>query len=251
MSDLTGRVAIVTGGAGGIGKAYCCALGSRGCAVVVADLKDTSQAVKSVLDANGEALGVELDVTDQASADAVARLAWETYGRLDILINNAAFYLNVTQGPFEDITVDEWDRAFAVNVRGPWLCAKSVYPYMLKRRAGSIINVSSTTVWDGTTGFMHYVATKSAMIGFSRALARELGNAGIRVNTVTPDYTPHDPTFVATQPTGLDELLSGRRCFKRTQRTDDMVPIVIFLCGPESEAVTGQNFLVNGGGVFQ
>jgi 3-oxoacyl-[acyl-carrier protein] reductase len=251
MTDLEGRVVIVTGGSGGIGRAYCHALAEAGCAVVVADIKGADSVAESIMDAGGKALAVALDVADQASADAMAKRVDDTFGRVDALINNAAFYLGVTQGPFEDIPPDEWDRAFTVNVRGPWTCAKALYPYMAARGVGRIINVSSTTVWDGTPGFLHYVATKSAMLGFSRALAREVGRAGIRVNTVTPDYTPHDATFVATQPVGLDTVLSDRRCFQRTQLPQDMVPVVLFLCGPGSDAVTGQNFLVNGGGVFQ
>ena len=117
--------------------------------------------------------------------------------------------------------------------------------------SGRIINVSSTTVWDGTTGFLHYVATKAAMLGFTRALARELGPAGITVNTVTPDYTPHNADFVSRQGPDLDQLLTERRCFKRSQRTDDMVGVVLFLSGPDAAQVTGQNFLVNGGAIFQ
>ena len=136
-------------------------------------------------------------------------------------------------------------------MRGPWLCSRAVYPWMQAQGSGRIINVSSTTVWDGTPGFLHYVGTKSAMLGFTRALAREIGPAGITVNTVTPDYTPHNATFAQTQPSDLDDLLTMRRCFKRSQHPDDMVGVVLFLSSPLAAQVTGQNFLVNGGGVFQ
>ncbi len=154
------------------------------------------------------------------------------------------------RGRFDELDVDEWDKAFAVNVRGPWLCARAVYPYMKAQRYGKIINVSSTTVWDGTPNFLHYVSTKAAMIGFTRSLAREVGEDNIAVNTVTPDYTPHDPAYVAKEPE-LDARLTARRCFKRTQVPEDMVPTVVFLASAAADFITGQNFLVNGGSVFQ
>jgi 3-oxoacyl-[acyl-carrier protein] reductase len=251
MSAQPAPVAIVTGAAGGIGRAYCEGFGRLGYNVVVGDIVDTSGTVALVESAGGRAVGCELDVTSVASANSMAALAERTFGRVDVLVNNAAFYLNVSIGPFEDIDPSEWQRVLDVNVRGPWVAAKAVYPAMSRQGSGSIVNVSSTTVWDGTTEFLHYVATKSAMIGFSRALARELGPEGIRVNTVTPDYTPHNKDFVERQPEGLDDLLSARRCFPRTQQPEDMVPIVLFLSGPDSASITGQNFLVNGGGVFQ
>jgi NAD(P)-dependent dehydrogenase (short-subunit alcohol dehydrogenase family) len=244
-------VAIVTGAAGGIGRAYCLGFARQGYAVVAGDIQDTEGTVKEVVTAGGRALGCAIDVTSDASAAEIARLAQREFGRIDVLVNNAAFYLSATQGPFDDITPAEWDLIFDVNVRGPWVCAKAVHPFMAAQGSGSIVNVSSTTVWDGTPDFVHYVASKAAAIGFSRALAREIGADGIRVNTVTPDYTPHDADFVARQADDLDAIITSRRCFPRSQRPEDMVSIVLFLAGDGSAAITGQNFLVNGGGVFQ
>jgi len=248
---LDEKVAIVTGGAGGIGRAYCLGLAGLGCAVVVADVVDPQPVVDEVQTAGGRAIAVRLDVSNPAATQGMVGQVVDSFGRIDVLINNAAYYLALTQGPFEDIPQLEWDRAFAVNVRGPWLCSRAVYPVMRSVRSGKIINVSSTTVWDGTTGFVHYVATKAAMLGFSRALAREVGPFGIAVNTVTPDYTPHNAEFAERQAADLDGLITARRCFKRSQRPDDMVGVVLFLSGPDSDHITGQNFLVNGGGVFQ
>jgi NAD(P)-dependent dehydrogenase (short-subunit alcohol dehydrogenase family) len=250
-ASLDGRVAIVTGAAGGIGRAYCLALGSRGCAMVAADIADSQPVADEIIAAGGRAIAVRTDVSDQQSTKEMASAALGSFGRVDVLVNNAAYYLTLTQGPFEDIPALEWDRAFAVNVRGPWLCSRAVFPYMKAAGYGKIINVSSTTVWDGTTDFVHYVGTKAAMLGFTRALAREVGPLGIAVNTVTPDYTPHDSEFVSRQAADLDEIITSRRCFRRSQRPDDMVGVVLFLSGPGSDHITGQNFLVNGGGVFQ
>jgi 3-oxoacyl-[acyl-carrier protein] reductase len=248
---LDSKVAIVTGGAGGIGRAYSLGLAGLGSAVAVADVVDPQPVVDEIRAAGGRAMGVHVDVSDQRATQDMASQVYESFGRIDILINNAAYYLTLTQGPFEDIPAPEWDRAFAVNVKGPWLCSRAVYPLMKSAHSGKIVNVSSTTVWDGTTDFVHYVATKAAMLGFSRALAREVGPFGIAVNTVTPDYTPHNAEFVERQAADLDDLITARRCFKRSQRPDDMVGVVLFLSGPASDHITGQNFLVNGGGVFQ
>jgi 3-oxoacyl-[acyl-carrier protein] reductase len=250
-ATLEGRVAIVTGAAGGIGRAYCLGLGLRGCVVVAADINDPQPVADQIVAAGGRALGLRVDVSDQLSTEQMARSVLDSFGRVDVLINNAAYYLTLTQGPFEDIPEQEWDRAFAVNVRGPWLCSRAVFPHMAAAGSGKIINVSSTTVWDGTTDFVHYVATKAAMLGFTRALAREAGPLGIAVNTVTPDYTPHDSDFAGRQAADLDVLITSRRCFKRSQQPGDMVGVVLFLSGPDSDHITGQNFLVNGGGVFQ
>jgi NAD(P)-dependent dehydrogenase (short-subunit alcohol dehydrogenase family) len=248
---LDDKVAIVTGGAGGIGRAYCLGLASLGCAVVAADVADPQPVVDEVQAGGGQAMAARVDVSDPAATQDMARQVVDSFGRIDVLVNNAAYYLSLTQGPFEDIPELEWDRAFAVNVRGPWLCSRAVYPMMKSAGSGKIINVSSTTVWDGTTGFVHYVATKAAMLGFSRGLAREVGPFGIAVNTVTPDYTPHNAEFVERQSADLDDLITARRCFKRSQLPSDMVGVVLFLSGPGSDHITGQNFLVNGGGVFQ
>ena len=219
--------------------------------MVVADLADSTPVVDEIASRGGRALAARVDVSEAESVEAMVRDTVSTFGHVDVLVNNAAYYLTLTQGPFEDIPVAEWDRAFAVNVKGPWLCARAVYPHMASQGSGRIINVSSTTVWDGTTGFLHYVATKSAMLGFTRALAREIGKEGIAVNTVTPDYTPHNQDFISRQDPDLDAIITSRRVFQRTQRPEDMVGVVLFLASEESRWITGQNFLVNGGGVFQ
>jgi 3-oxoacyl-[acyl-carrier protein] reductase len=131
-----------------------------------------------------------------------------------------------------------------------WLCARAVTPYMRERRSGKIINISSMVVSDGTPGFLHYVATKAAVVGLSRALARELGDHNISVNTVTPDYIPHDSDYAARQPDWLDDWIVSGRCFKREQVPEDMVGTVVFLSSSASDFVTGQNIAVNGGRRF-
>ncbi len=250
MGNLDGRVSIVTGGARGLGRAYCLGLAREGSSVVVADLQDPEATVGEIEAMGTEALGASVDVSDRASTEAMAQSAVDRFGRIDVLVNNAAYYTTVKHSAFEDIEVEEWDRAFAVNVRGSWLCARAVAPFMRRQRYGKIINVSSMTVSDGTPTFLHYVTSKAAVIGLTRAMARELGDDRIAVNTVTPDYIPHDKDYAAKQPPTLDEWIESARCFKREQVPEDMVGTVVYLASSLSDFVTGQNVAVNGGRRF-
>jgi 3-oxoacyl-[acyl-carrier protein] reductase len=250
MGALEGKVAIVTGAARGIGRAYSLGLAAEGARVVVADLAEPSETAAEVASTGAESLAVQVDVSDLASTEAMARSTHEAFGAIDVLVNNAAMYTTIKHAAFEDITVEDWDAAFAVNVRGPWLCARAVAPMMRRQRSGRIINISSMTVADGTPGFLHYVGTKAAVIGLTRSLARELGDDGIAVNTVTPDYIPHDKDYASRQPEWLDDWIISGRCFQRMQQPEDMVGAVLFLAGPWSGFITGQNIVVNGGRRF-
>jgi 3-oxoacyl-[acyl-carrier protein] reductase len=249
MGSLDGRVSIVTGGGGGIGRAYCLGLAAEGSSVVVADMLDGQPVVHEIEATGGKAIAVHTDVSDRESTEAMARAAFEQFGRIDVLVNNAAYFKQVKRGPWREIEVDEWDRAFAVNVRGPWLCARAVYPYMREQRYGRIINISSNTVWKGVPMFLHYVSSKAALTGLTRSLAREVGDDNIAVNTVAPDFIP-DEDMLKTRGEHSDEVVA-QRCFKRMQSPEDMVGTIVFLAGPGSEFITGQSFLVNGGAFFQ
>ena len=246
---LEGQVVIVTGGAGGIGSAYCRGLAAEGASLVIADLVDGSEMVSEVEELGAKAISVQVDVSDAASTEAMAAATVDAFGRIDALVNNAAFYLSLTQGPMEKISPDEWDKCFDVNVKGSWLCARAVAPTMRAQKSGKIVNIASMTVNDGTPGFLHYVASKAAIWGLTRSLARELGDDGISVNTLTPDYIPHDAEYAAKQP-HVDGLITARRAFKRTQVPDDMVGTLLYLVSPWSDFVTGQNIWVNGGSGF-
>jgi 3-oxoacyl-[acyl-carrier protein] reductase len=249
MGMLEGQVVIVTGGAGGIGSAYCRGLAAEGASLVVADLVDGSGMVAEAEELGAKAISVEVDVSDVASTEAMAAATVDAFGRIDALVNNAAFYLSLTQGPMEEISPDEWDKCFDVNVKGSWLCARAVAPTMRAQKSGKIVNIASMTVNDGTPGFLHYVASKAAIWGLTRSLARELGDDGISVNTLTPDYIPHDAQYAAKQP-HVDGLITARRAFKRSQVPDDMVGTLLYLVSPWSDFVTGQNIWVNGGSGF-
>ena len=178
----------------------------------------------------------------------MADAAMDRFGRIDVLINNAAMFSETTRGPFTDVSIAEWDRTFEVNVRGVWLCTKAVYPHMAGQGSGKIINIASNTCFKGTVGFPHYVASKSALLGLTRCLANELGPEGITVNTVSPDLIPN-PDLRPTDEKSDPFVVAGR-ALKRTQAADDMVGTIVYLSSAASDFVTGQSLLINGGAYF-
>jgi 3-oxoacyl-[acyl-carrier protein] reductase len=245
MAVLDGRVAIVTGGGGGIGERYCRGLAAAGARVVVADIvEDGARRVA------GEVGGLasRVDVADPASVEAMVAATMAAYGRVDVLINNAATFTQLVnpRKNFDEIPVDEWDRVMAVNVRGTWLCCKAVAPVMRQQRSGVIINISSGTIFGGQTGFAHYVTSKAAVWGLARVLARELGEYGVRVNAITPGLTSSEAVR-EVYPAEALQLNAERRILKREQLPEDLVGTVVFLCSDASAFITGQTFNVDGG----
>jgi 3-oxoacyl-[acyl-carrier protein] reductase len=245
MAVLDGRVAIVTGGGGGIGERYCRGLAAAGARVVVADIvEDGARRVA------GEVGGLasRVDVADPASVEAMVAATMAAYGRVDVLINNAATFTQLVnpRKNFDEIPVDEWDRVMAVNVRGTWLCCKAVAPVMRQQRSGVIINISSGTIFGGQTGFAHFVTRKAAVWGLARVLARELGEYGVRVNAITPGLTSSEAVR-EVYPAEALQLNAERRILKREQLPEDLVGTVVFLCSDASAFITGQTFNVDGG----
>src|SRR5262249_34010619 len=233
---------------GGIGRVYAKALAEAGCGVVAADLGAGADDVAGEISAaGGSALAVKVDVSDRRSAEAMAAQALQRFGRIDGLVNNAAYYTAIVKKDFTELTYAEWDRCFAVNVRGAWLCARAVTAAMKRQRAGKIVNVSSMTVPTAPPGFAHYISSKAAIIGLTRALARELGEHGICVNTLTPDYIAFDRDYDNRQPE-MRPMLTAQRCFRRDAGADDLIGTLLYLLGPGSDFVTGQDIWVNGGG---
>jgi 3-oxoacyl-[acyl-carrier protein] reductase len=244
------QIVIVTGAAGSIGRVYAKALAAAGYGVVAADLGATAEDVADDINAaGGTALAVKVDVSDRLSAEAMVEQALEAFGRIDGLVNNAAYYTSIVKKDFTELTDAEWDHCFAVNVRGAWLCARAVTPAMKRRRAGKIVNVSSMTVPTAPPGFAHYISSKAAIIGLTRALARELGEHGICVNTLTPDYIAFDRDYDNRQPE-MRTMLTAQRSFRREARADDLIGTLLYLLGPGSDFVTGQDIWVNGGRGF-
>jgi 3-oxoacyl-[acyl-carrier protein] reductase len=242
------RVAIVTGGGTGIGRAAALALHRDGCRVVIAGRRP--EPLEAVREQIGDSCVVHAgDIRKPEVADALIGAALERFGRIDALVNNAAYYTAIVKRPFEEIDDEEWSKVFDVNVRGAWLCARAVAPAMRGQGSGKIVNVSSMTVPTAPPGFAHYVASKAAIVGLTRALARELGEDGISVNTLTPDYIAFDRDYDNRQ-LEMADALAAQRIFARTQAPEDMIGALLFLLGPGSDFVTGQNIWVNGGRAF-
>jgi 3-oxoacyl-[acyl-carrier protein] reductase len=241
---LKDKVAIVTGGGIGLGRAYCKALAAEGAKVVVADIQD--DAAKAVAKEVG-GVAVRVDVTSPEQTQAMAAKALDAYGAIDILVNNAGMYSSITKRPFTEIPLDEWDRCMAVNVKGVFLCCRAVHPQMKRQRGGKIINISSGTVLGGTPMFLHYVTSKAGVIGFTRSLAREVGGDGINVNAITPGLTIADENQKKML---SEEYLAPRRqarAIKRDQYPQDLVGSVVFLASADSDFITGQTINVDGG----
>ncbi len=250
MDRLKDQVLIVTGGAHGIGRAYCEGLAAEGARVVVTDIdgQGADAVAASLGEAGHDALAVAADVSQPESTDTMARLIMERFGRIDGLINNAAIYQRpaVTRGPFEEISVDEWDRLMGVNLRGVFLCCRAVVPHMKEQGSGKIVNISSGTVFNGSTQMLHYVTSKAGVIGLTRSLARELGDYNINVNAIAPGLT------VSMDDDDEDKLLRFEtrmqaRSLKRLEGPQDLVGAVLFLCSPDSDFMTGQTMVVDGG----
>jgi NAD(P)-dependent dehydrogenase (short-subunit alcohol dehydrogenase family) len=244
---LGGKVAIVTGGARHIGAAYARRLALEGAAVVIADVLDGDPIANEIRSQNGRALAVNVDVSNEEATNRMAAEALKAFGRIDILVNNAAIFINITRHPFYEITAEEWDRVSAVNIKGPFLCAKAVFPQMKQQKGGKIINISSSTAYWGTPNFLHYVASKAALVGMTRSLAREVGEFGICVNAIAPGLVEHEGQ---NAPRALAELQLRERSIKRLQTPDDLMGTLIFLASPDSDFMTGQTIVVDGGSVF-
>ena len=244
---LGGKVAIVTGGARHIGAAYARKLAAEGAAVVIADILDGEPVAEEIRSKSGQALALKIDVSKEEDTKRMAAETVKTFGRIDILVNNAAIFINIQRHPFYEITAEEWDRVSAVNIKGPFLCAKAVFAQMKEQKSGKIINISSSTAYWGTPNFLHYVASKAALIGMTRSLARELGEFGICVNAIAPGLVEHEGQ---NAPKALTELQLKERSIKRLQTPDDLLGTLLFLASSDSDFMTGQTIVVDGGSVF-
>jgi len=251
MKKLKDRVAIVTGGAQGIGAAYAKALAAEGARVAVADILDCTAVAKEIEAQGGSAMAVKVNVADEASAQAMAEAVAEHFGRIDILVNNAAVYASLQLKPFEEIDVAEWDKVMAVNVRGPFVCAKAVVPFMRRNSYGRIVNISSGTPFKGTPNMLHYVTSKGAILALTRALAREVGEHGICVNTLAPGLVLSEGVI---QNAELRDKLTGpvlaSRAIKRDQMPEDLIKPLLFLASDDCGFMTGETVVVDGGSVM-
>ncbi len=237
------RVAIVTGAGQGIGRVFAHALAGAGAKVVVADRNEGN--ARAVAEAVG-GMAAPVDVGDPASVGAMVAAVEAAHGRIDVLVNNAAIFSTITMRPFEQIPLEEWDEVLRVNLTGPFLCARAVLPGMRRGGWGRIVNIGSGAVTLGRPGYLHYIATKSALVGMSRSMARELGPDGITVNTIMPGATFTEVERKTVTPEFVERIVA-QQCVHRPQRADDLVGTLLFLCGEGSAFVTGQAIAVDGG----
>lgn len=248
MGRLDGRVAIVTGAAQGIGAHYARTMAAEGAKLVVTDMLDPTDTVTAIADAGGEAIGLVSDVTDEASVADMVEKSINAFGRIDILVANAALFGVLKRQKFEDIPTEEWDRVMQVNVRGVWQCVKAVVPQMRKQGYGKIVTISSGTVFKGTTNLLHYVSSKGAIVAFTRAVAREVGDDNICINAIAPGLTESEMVLASAHyETGAKKANVAQRTIKRGQVPGDLTGAVIFLSSAESDFMTGQTMVIDGG----
>lgn len=248
MHRLDGKVAIVTGGGQGIGVHYAKALAAEGASVAVADIVDTAGTVDALNAAGAQAIGIHVDVTSWEACRAMVDQTVQAFGGLDILVSNAGIFAAIQRGSILDISAEEWDRVMGVNARGVFFAAKAAIPELRKRGGGKIINVSSATVRMGVPNMIHYVSSKGAVDAFTRALARELGGDNICVNAIAPGFTASEKIVEQRDTLAASfEFSRNARTIKRDQVPEDLLGALLFLASKDSDFITGQSIVVDGG----
>ena len=248
---LQDKVAIVTGAQTGIGRAIAERFAADGGTVVIADVNDAKPVAEGITSAGGKAIAIEVDVADEGGVQAMMRRVMEAYGRVDILVNNAAIASGLQLRPFEQISVAQWRRMQDVNAMGPFLCCRAVAPHMRKQRAGRIVNITSGTAFKGAPFILDYVASKGALMTMTRALARELGKDFITVNAVSPGYTLSEGNLANNEFLGAyREAAVSARALPRDAWPVDIVGAVAFLASDDAAFISGQILAVDGGSVY-
>jgi 3-oxoacyl-[acyl-carrier protein] reductase len=248
VTRLQNRTVLVTGGGQGIGRAFAERFSAEGAAVVVADRNGdaATTAAEKINAGGGRAHAATVDVTDPAAVGRVVDETVERWGRLDVLVNNAAIFSTITMKPFDEIELAEWEAVVRVNLTGTFVCCKAVAPVMRRQRFGRIVNISSSTVLMGRAEYAHYVASKAGVVGLTRALARELGADGVTVNAIMPGSTETEVPRETVSPDQARAIV-GAQSVKRRITAADVVGAAVFLASPDADLVTGQTIVVDGG----
>lgn len=246
--DLEGRVAIVTGGGRGIGRAYCKAFAAQGAIPIIADLveQDMAHVEAEILGDGQQAMAIKTDVSDAHSVKAMVEMVKDRFGRIDILVNNAGLFTYLGRYKFYDIPLDEFEDVMRVNVTGTFLSSKAVAPTMIDAGWGRIINISSGTVGMGMPNFAHYVASKAAVIGMARSMARDIGPHGVTVNAILPGQI-HTEEGNPNRPEEAIEMVQAQQAIKGHQKPEDLVGMVLYLSSSAAGFITGQSIAVDGG----
>ena len=250
--NFSDKVVLITGAARGLGEAYAVRFAERGARLVVSDLRDCDATVAACRERGAEALGAVTDVTDLDSVTRMVETATQRFGRVDVLINNAALFGTLTCAPFDALSEAEWDAAMAVNVKGVWNCCRAVVPAMRDAGGGSIINISSLAAVYGMPNGLHYTTSKAAVIGLTRGLAREVGRFDIRVNAVAPNIVETEAAgeFFGDTTQKMVDATRSQQAIRRTLSAEDLAGTVLWLASDLSRHTTGQTLMVDGGTVF-
>jgi NAD(P)-dependent dehydrogenase (short-subunit alcohol dehydrogenase family) len=245
--NLKDKIVIITGAAGGLGKAFAIAFANEGAKVAVCD-KNIEGANQTAREIGANASSFEVDVTSETSCNSLAKQVAEKFGKIDVLINNAAIYATIQRKPFYDIKESEWDLVMNVNLKGVWLVSKAVFPFMKEAKYGKIINISSATVMSGSPQWSHYVASKGGVIGFSRSMAKEVGDFNINVNAIAPGFTLTEASLSLME--NAEKYGVERGAIKRPSSAQDIVGTALFLASSLSDFITGQTIIIDGGKQF-
>lgn len=250
--QLESKVVVITGAARGLGRAYAVAMAAEGASILACDVSDCSATVAEVEAAGGRIASVVTDITDMSNCTAMADAAVKTFGRIDVLVNNAALYATLQGARFEDLEESQWDAVMNVNIKGVWQCCKAVVQPMRDAGGGSIINISSLAAVFGLPYGLDYVASKAAVIGMSRGMARELGKDNIRVNAVAPSAVMTEGTkdFFGEKFEKAKSVIASGQLIQRNLETADLTGTLIYLASDASKFVTGQTHMVDGGSWF-
>lgn len=243
--SLAEQVAVVTGAARGLGRTIAEALAARGAKVVSLDLQGSADTVDSIISTGGDALAISADLTDEAQVEKAFEDIIGHYGRIDMLINNAGLY-QVERRPFWEIDLEEWELLLKVNIRSVFLCSKAVSKSMRDAKRGRIVNISSDTISFGMPNLMHYVASKAAVVGMTRSMAREFGDYGVCVNAVAPGLLSTQAAIDAVGEEVMQKVIS-EQCIEKPITAEDVAHSVVYLCGDAGNLITGQTLFVNGG----
>jgi NAD(P)-dependent dehydrogenase (short-subunit alcohol dehydrogenase family) len=252
LFGLAGASVVVTGAGNGIGRVYAQHLAAAGARVTVADLdgEAATATAAELVAAGGEAEGVQVDIADEACVGRLVDRVVVAFGGVDGLVNNAGLMSTLPRRRWTEIPVDEWDRVMAVNLRGMFLTCRAMIPLMQARGRGKVVNIASTRPFEGTPLRLHYTASKAGVVGFTRALAREVGADAVTVNAVAPGLTLSSGQVESSQADYLAGPAAEGRALPRAQQPDDLVGAVLFFLSRASDYITGQTLVVDGGKVM-